>query len=80
MRGRWAAKEGTSWDIVVNNLIRGTRWEVFPTVSRVQNIGAEKGTHVVNAEWHAKYHHVPVTADDLGAGVVRDFVEVEPLL
>ena len=64
-----------------HNAIRGTRWEAFPTVSRIQNIGAEKGTHVANAEWHAKYHHVPQTADDLqAAGLVRDFVEVEPVL
>jgi hypothetical protein len=60
-------------------MVRGTRWEAFPTVSRIQNIGAEAGTHVPSAEWHAVHHHVPVTADDID-GSVRDFVEVEPLL
>ena len=77
---QWTSKNGPSWDIIVNNYIRGTRWEAFPTVSRIQNIGAEKGTHVFNAEWHAEYHHVPVTADDLGGVPVRDFTESEPLL
>lgn len=70
-----------SWDIRLNDTIRGTRWEAFPTVSRIQNIGAEKGTHVANAAWHAIYHAVPVTADDIeGARVVYDFAEVEPYL
>lgn len=80
MQGRWTMKDGLSWDIVTNNYIRGTRWEAFPTVSRIQNIGAEKGTHVSGPEWHAKYHHVPITADDLGGVPVRDFTESEPLL
>jgi hypothetical protein len=80
MAPQWTGKDGPSWDIIVNNHIRGTRWEAFPTVSRIQNIGAEKGTHVSGPEWHAKYHHVPVTADDLGGVPVRDFTESEPLL
>lgn len=80
MLPRWTTKDGPSWDIVVNDYIRGTRWEAFPTVSRVQNIGAEKGTHVANAEWHAKYHHVPITADDIDGDRNLDFTETEPLL
>jgi hypothetical protein len=64
----------------VNDVLRGTRWEAFPTVSRVQNIGAEKGMHVPNAEWHAKYHHVPVTADDIEGDPVLDFTVTEPVL
>lgn len=80
MRERWTSRDGPSWDIIVNDVLRGTRWEAFPTVSRIQNIGAELGTHVESAEWHAKYHHVPETADDLGGDPVRDFVETEPHL
>jgi hypothetical protein len=80
MANCWTSRDGTSWDIIVNNVIRRTRWEAYPTVSRIQNIGAERGTHVADAEWHAKYHHVPVTADDLDGHPVRDFIEVEPSL
>jgi hypothetical protein len=80
MANRWTTTDGPSWDIIVNHVLRGPRWEAFPTVSRIQNIGAERGTHVANAEWHAKYHHVPVTADDLEGGPVLDFTEVEPYL
>jgi hypothetical protein len=31
----------------------------------MQNIGAEQGTHVPSAEWHAEHHRVAVTADDI---------------
>lgn len=55
-----------SWDVVVNHALRAGRYEVFPTVSRIQNIGAELGTHVPSAEWHAANHHVAETADDIG--------------
>jgi hypothetical protein len=49
-------------------------------VSRIQNIGAEKGTHVPSPEWHAANHHVPVTADDIEAespGEWRQVVEAQ---
>lgn len=70
-RDRWAGLargwtwDDTSWDVVVNHSLRAGRYEVFPTVSRIQNIGAERGTHVPSAEWHAANHHVSITADDL---------------
>jgi hypothetical protein len=70
----WAGSE-PSWDVVVNHAIRSGRYEVFPTVSRIQNIGAEKGTHVPSAEWHAAHHHVPATADDLGGDAVTEWTQ-----
>lgn len=60
----WEPRE-PSWDVIVNHVLRGGRFEVFPTVSRVQNIGAENGTHVPNAELHEANHRVAVTADYL---------------
>jgi hypothetical protein len=71
--GWHSAADGVSWDVVVNHVLRASRYEVFPTVSRIQNIGAEKGTHVPSAEWHAENHHVPVTADDLPDLAAPDF-------
>jgi len=62
----WSRQPQISWDAVVNHALRAGRYEAFPTVSRIQNIGAERGTHVPSAEWHAANHHVPQTADDLG--------------
>lgn len=61
----WVRDDSTSWDVIVNHALRAGRYEAFPTVSRIQNIGAEKGTHVPSPEWHAENHRVPVTADHL---------------
>ena len=69
----WAARE-PSWDVAVNHVLRAGRYEVFPTVSRIQNIGAERGTHVPSAEWHAANHRVPVTADDLEGEAVTEWM------
>lgn len=75
-RDRWAGLEAgwsrteISWDVVVNHVLRAGRFEVFPTVSRIQNIGAEKGTHVPSPEWHTENHRVAVTADDVPGDTV----------
>lgn len=61
----WVQDDAVSWDVVVNHELRAGRHEVFPTVSRIQNIGAEKGTHVPSPEWHTANHRVAVTADDI---------------
>jgi hypothetical protein len=70
----WAAHE-PSWDVVVNHVLRAGRYEVFPTVSRIQNIGAERGTHVPSAEWHEANHRVPVTANDLRGEAVTGWTQ-----
>ena len=36
----------------LNWSVRGGRGEVFPFVSRVQDVGALGGVHVPSAEWH----------------------------
>lgn len=46
-----------SWDATINHIARKNRFEIFPTVARIQNIGAEMGTHVPNAEWHKVNHY-----------------------
>lgn len=71
----WGRDNSASWDVVVNHALRAGRYEVFPTVSRIQNIGAERGTHVPNAEWHTANHRVPVTADDLGGEPVTKWTQ-----
>jgi hypothetical protein len=72
----WVQGDETSWDVIVNHALRAGRYEAFPTVSRIQNIGAEKGTHVPSAEWHAANHHVAVTADDIGGEMPEAWTEV----
>jgi hypothetical protein len=70
----WAGSE-PSWDVIVNHVLRAGRYEAFPAVSRIQNIGAERGTHVPSAEWHTANHRVPVTADDLAGDPVLAWVQ-----
>jgi len=72
----WHHGQETSWDVVLNHAIRAGRLEAHPTVSRIQNIGGENGTHVPSPEWHAENHHVPVTADDLPGDPVREWAEI----
>lgn len=75
MRGNWSHGNGVSWDCYLTDNVRNGRYEAFPTVSRIQNIGAERGTHVPNAEWHTANHRVPVTADDLAGDPVLAWVQ-----
>jgi hypothetical protein len=42
----------TSWDFFVNEEARGNRYEIFPSIGRTQNIGAELGTYCPGPEWH----------------------------
>lgn len=72
----WVRDDSTSWDVIVNHVLRAGRHEVFPTVSRIQNIGAEKGTHVPSPEWHTANHRVAVTADDIPGGPVAEWSHV----
>ena len=60
------APPGLSWDIFVTDNARRGRQEVFPVVSRVQNIGAENGAHVPGPEWHRQNQHTPAWAGIFG--------------
>lgn len=53
---------GQSWDVYVNQNARSDRYEVYPALSRVQNIGATDGQHVPSPEWHKQNQHCPIFA------------------
>lgn len=40
-----------------------TRWEIFPSLSRVQNIGYTAGENGRTAEWYRANHRAPYVAD-----------------
>lgn len=40
-----------SWDHFVHKAL-DNKFEIFPSVARIQNIGAEQGTYCPNAMWH----------------------------
>lgn len=71
----WSRHDDVSWDVVVNHVLRAGRYEAFPAVSRIQNIGGEKGTHVPSPEWHREHHHVEETADDLPGEMVTAWMQ-----
>lgn len=50
------------WDEHLHHALRRERGEIYPTLSRVQNIGAAGGVHVPSAAWHRAHHHVPYWA------------------
>jgi hypothetical protein len=47
-----------SWDHYIHRILQN-RVEVFPLVSRIQNVGAEQGTYCPGPEWHYnnQYNH-----------------------
>jgi hypothetical protein len=64
----WHRHQRTSWDVRINNRFtqRLQLFEIYPRLSRVQNIGAEGGANVPSAEWHHQHQHVPFWAEDAG--------------
>ena len=40
-----------SWDVSVNHVFRGYRWEIYPALARTTNIGAELGEHATPELW-----------------------------
>ena len=51
MRERWSPHGAESWDVAVNTVFRGGRVELFPALSRVQNIGEHGGAHATPQVW-----------------------------
>lgn len=67
MRAHWdCSGRNGSWDVTINN-IRKDRYEIFPEISRIQNIGAEMGTHVPDAQWHKKHHFNEYWIESVGS-------------
>lgn len=55
-----------SWDSYLQeNLFKDRYYQVRPHISRIQNIGAERGTYVQNPIWHYYNHRSPFTSDNI---------------
>jgi len=52
------------WDVSLNMVARKSRFQIYPTLSRSQNIGAERGEYCYGREWHAENQHVATWACD----------------
>ena len=47
-----------SWDFVLHHLLTNSNtMEIYPMVSRIQNIGAENGSFCPGADWHKNNQH-----------------------
>jgi hypothetical protein len=53
-----------SWDQLLLNITKSN--EIYPEVSRTQNIGADQGTNVPNKEWHAIHQYNAHWIDSIG--------------
>jgi hypothetical protein len=60
------SNSGMSWDSYLsNNLFETQKYhQVRPAISRIQNIGAEKGTWVMDPTWHYYNHRSPFLSDN----------------
>lgn len=54
-----------SWDHLLHRNIKD-KYEVYPAVSRIQNIGAENGTYVPNPQWHKSHQYNEFWLESLG--------------
>lgn len=68
IRQCWKCPRSLSWDEYVNRAMRGRLFEVFPQISRVQNIGELGGANVNDHAWHAQHQRAHVTSDDVILG------------
>lgn len=76
MKNLWGFDKDKSWDMIVNNFFRKNRFEIAPIISRVQNIGAEMGTHVPNAEWHKENQYNEWWIESIEEYNLNEFYEI----
>lgn len=75
MKAGWASDESVSWDVQLGCRVRGLRFEAYPAVSRVQNIGGAGGAHIDSPHWHKLFQEAVGTSDNVAADPVWDFAE-----
>lgn len=67
MRKGWSMRELIGWARQINNVVRGARVEIYPMLSRIQNIG-EKGLRVPSPQYHMEHQRTEYWAEDLPGG------------
>jgi len=65
----WDLSNPRSFAWPVNRKIRKGRLEIYPELSRVQNIGYEKGENGRSAAWYRNNHRTPFVASEIREGV-----------
>lgn len=64
MIGGWSFGNPRSFAWHLNSVVRDNRMEVFPRLSRVQNIGLENGENKRSVAWYREHHYTPAFAGD----------------
>lgn len=65
-----------AWDNVINDITRKSRYEIYPTIARVQNIGSEMGTHVPSEQWHKDNQYNEWWIESINEYNLNDFTEI----
>lgn len=64
-----------SWDCHLHDIVR-EKYEIFPAVSRIQNIGAENGTYVPSSGWHKSHQYNEFWIENLQS-YTNNFIEIK---
>jgi hypothetical protein len=67
----WSAANPKSFAWHLNKKVRAGRFEIYPKLSRVQNIGYEKGENDRTAAWYRENHRTPYVATSSVTGAWR---------
>ena len=70
----WTKSEingGISWDSYLSDILfeKQKYLQLRPKISRIQNIGAEKGTWVMDSMWHYYNHRSPFLSNDFTGNI-----------
>jgi hypothetical protein len=63
------------WDVNMAKRLRKNRYEIYPDISRIQNIGAKNGVHVDNESWHYNNHYNEYWIEKVNK-YTEEFVEI----
>lgn len=69
----WCTRNPKCFTCNFRSQYQRTRKELFPVLSRIQNIGYELGENSRTADWYRANHRTPwVATNELGVGETRD--------
>lgn len=60
------------WDVCMCKVIRKDRIQIYPTLARCQNIGAEDGLHVPNTRFHEVFQYNKFWAENFSDSLINN--------
>jgi hypothetical protein len=74
----WCFKNPKCFTCRIKDDFKQTRWEVYPALSRIQNIGYEKGENNRTPAWYRENHRSPAVANESHRGDFRLDERIHP--